>query len=762
MKLSLSWILDHIEGKKPVLDDKFASLVTEKFNSSVAEIDSCSKVSTNLDDFTVAEAKDGKLFSYELGKEIGIDNTLPSGSFYLLKKDEGTWRRATLADMGSCKDGVLPTLNISKDQAKDGWRQGFEKEDYILEVDNKAINHRPDLWGHRGFARELATLFNLEFSKLDGFLENVVQEKKELSATVEGFEVINEASPKCRRFSALEVNGVKNSSSDLKIATRLARVDTRPIDLLVDLTNYVMLDIGQPMHAFDADKFPSKKIIVRFAKPKEKLKLLDGSEVELTAQDIVIADKDKAISLAGIMGGESSGIGKNTTHIFLESANFEPTTIRKSAERAKVRTEASSRFEKGLDPNQNVYATERYLKLLKDLNVPFKSSAKLISLGLEEQDKNLVVEHEFLESRVGTKLEKDFVVNSLTKMGLSVEATGNKYKITVPSFRQDITILEDLVDEVARLYGFDNIPHILPARSSSSTDHKNLTKLRELKKQLAFSSNMMEVCNYPILDEQFLQELGWQPTEAIEIANPVSENWKRLTTSLVPLLLKNVFQNLKKQESFRFFEVARTWSLVKGAPKERNVLAGLFYSEKKLDFYDCKLELQKLFNLLGINVNWEKASALDVWFDVAKSAELFVDNKKIGVAGFLSDKFLKKSFGGHGFAFELDLDALLNLQITPSKFKAIPKYQATWLDISMMVPKSVDVSKLESAIKKSNPMIYKTELIDIFEKSEWKDKRSIAIRFHFVDEDKTLTKEEIDTVLKKAIKSLESLGAEIR
>lgn len=762
MKLSISWILDHITGKRPILDDKFAQLVVDKFNSSVAEVDACQKVSVNLDQFTIAQVVDGNFVSAELDQQFGSGQRLAESGFYLLKKNDGDWERASLVDIGSYKDGLVPAIDISKELATGSWKKDFEAEDYILEIDNKSINHRPDLWGHRGFARELAALFDLQLADLEGFLEKSSFEKADTRADVDGFEVVNEASPKCRRFSAMDIPEITNKASDLKIATRLARVDNRPIDMLVDITNYVMWDIGQPMHAFDADKFPSKKIVIRFAKPNEKLKLLDGAELELTEDDLVIADKDRAISLAGIMGGESSGVSPETKALFLESANFDAVTIRRSAEKAKIRTEASSRFEKGLDPNQNVYAIERYTKLLKDLYVPFKAAEKIISLGAEARENQIDVGHKFIEAQLGVPLQQDFVIDTLGSIGFQAKAVGENYSVIVPTFRQGVSIPEDLVEEVGRLYGFEKIPHILPERASSSTEHVNLNRLRDIKKYLAFASDMMEVCNYPLFDEQFLQEINWQPKDAVELSNPVSENWQKLATSLVPLLLKNVFQNLKKADNLRFFEVAKAWRLVDGKPDEHNMLAGLFYSEKSIDFYSCKSELERLFEMLDIQVDWKKSPSVESWYALGQTADLFVENKKIGLAGNLDNQFLKKSFGGSGFAFELDLGAVLNSKIVESKFKAVPKYQSTWLDISMMIPKTVAVSKIESAVQKSDNRIYKIELIDIFEKPEWGDKKSVAVRFHFVDNNKTLTKEEIDAVLQEANKSVQALGAEVR
>src|SRR3990167_8575531 len=452
MKLSLSWILDHISGSKPKFDNVQVGKLVDKFNKSVAEIEGFKKISLLLDQFTLIKIKDGKSFSPELKQEIGglAERQVAESFCYLLHKDasKNNWDWAKLTDLGSSKDGLVSAIYMPENLISGDWKKSFETEDYILEIDNKSVNHRPDLWGHRGFAREIAAILNLPLKSIDNFVAHKNLEVADNTITHQGLTVINEASKDgfCKRFAVLDIQKVENASSDLKILTRLARVDNRPIDMLVDLTNYVMWDLCQPMHAFDAAQFASRKIIVRFAKFGEKLTLLDGAKLELTKEDIVIADEDKALSLAGVMGGKFSGVTPETKSIFLEAANFDAATIRKAALRAKVRTEASSRFEKNLDPNQNILAIERYIKLLNDLNIKFVAADKIISLGKSAEEGQIKIAHNFIEHRLGVTLEKSFVIKTLESLGFAVQEDSGNYIIVVPTYRgRGITIAEDIV-----------------------------------------------------------------------------------------------------------------------------------------------------------------------------------------------------------------------------------------------------------------------------------------------------------------------------
>jgi len=791
MKLSLTWIFDHIDADwKSIPVEEIIS----KINSTTAEIEAFKKLNINLDQFEIAKVicvKDKiTLNIINLNKEIILNNRLDAkeNDIYLVKSfdslhslrmtgrsDEFTW--ASLHDLGSEKDGLLPDLLIHDTK---NWKAQLENTDYILELDNKSITNRPDLWGHRGFAREIAAIFNLPLKPLTNFLEtrDITEISSHKDNNISPFSIEIENENACKRFATYYIPKIEIKPSTLLIACRLAKIDARPINLVVDTTNYVMFDLSQPMHAFDANKLirstrPSDSLSMigvfgpRFAKKGEKITLLDNETVELTVQDLVIADIEKPVALAGIMGGTNSEVDNNTTSLLIESANFDASTIRKTSAHVKKRTDASARFEKSLDPYQNIFAIERFIKLLSEhLNI---ENNKIISLGNKYEPKTIEIKHSFIEKRLGTKLEPDFVIKTLEKLEFLVEKNINKeitYTITVPTFRatKDITIPEDIVEEIGRFYGYGNIEFILPAKQIKPFDLKQTRRLRKIKQNLAFGAHMHEVQNYPFFDENFIKELSWQPENSTKVATPVSENWQRLVNSLIPHLLKNIQQNLLAPQKLRFFEINNIWQTDStNKTIEEKSLAGIFFDKKNpVDFYECKAYLNNLFSALGFDIEWKKLEQNSHWYSQYQTAELFYENKRMGQAGMISKQVLAKITDGDAFIFEIDANFLLKEKTPALRFKTISKYPAVWLDVSLLVPLNITVNQVTHTIEHADPKIYKVELVDHFENPNWTDKKSLTMRYHLLDEHKTLSKEEIDTVTNNVIEQIKNIGAQVR
>lgn len=771
MKLSISWIFDHINADWRKID---IQKLVDKFNRTTAEIEGFEKVTTDISNFSLVEVKQLDpviAYNYELKKDIELPkrNDLKVGLGYLVKKVNGQYDWVSLVDLGSAKEGLLNAIYISDTDKPGNWKKHFESEDYILELDNKSITHRPDMWGHRGFAREVAAILDLDLKPIENFIQSIPTHNFDYSAqATKSFPFKLEIKDKeaCKRFAAFYVNKIENRASALWMATRLARVDSKPIDMVVDVTNYVMLDLSQPMHAFDFKKIKNKKIVPRFAKAGEKITLLDGETITLTKNDLVITDEDSPIALAGIMGGSETAVDSKTDSLLIESANFDASTIRRASVRFKKRTEASARFEKTLDPNQNITAIERFVRLLIDDKINFEYSNEIISLGSVPKEKTINVEHDFIEKRLGLKIQSKDIIKILNKLGFGVTQKDNIYTITVPTYRgtKDVDIPEDIVEEVGRFIGYDNIPFNLPSKQMSPSDFSWIDKILAVKEHLAFANAMHEVRNYPFYDESFLRELNFEPDAAIDVVSPISENWRRLVTSLVPHLLKNVQQNLPADQ-LRFFEWARIWHKVSpNDASEVKSLAGVFFDKNKQpDFYEIKSYLTALFKQLHIDVDWVKADdKLAPWYSSYQTAYLMNGNKKIGIAGVASTSFLSKIAEGYAFIFELDGEFILEYKETINKFKPLPKYPPVLLDISMFVPLKVTVNEAEEVIKKSDNRIKEVELLDVFTKEEWQDKKSLAFRYCLIDEAKTLTKNEIDEAINKVQKAVEKVGATVR
>ena len=511
------------------------------------------------------------------------------------------------------------------------------------------------------------------------------------------------------------------------------------------------------------------KLLARCAYEGEKLKLLDCETITLAPTDYVITDGNHPIALAGIIGGIATSISNDTLSIFLESGNFDATIIRHTSNRIKKRTESSARFEKSLDPNQNTQAILRYVKLLTDYKINYQASDAIVSVGPLIQESIITVYHELFVNKIGIHVDSGTIEEILTKLGFGFQAEYNDsktiYKITVPTYRatKDIKLPEDIVEEVARFIGYTNVKEQAPAGAMLPFDTSAVKRVREIKHHMAFGLNMHEAQTYAFYDEEFLKLLSFNPTDALHIANPLSEHWQRLVTSLIPNLLKCVYINQVKQESLRFFEFNRVW-FVGLEPVESKELAAIFYEHKKpVDFYECKAFVDSLFTRIGIKITWRKPTKdVDPWYNKYQTAELVYQDQIMGMAGKISQPFINSILPGDAFIVELNGDFLVTVKSKVHEFKPLPKYQEVHLDISMLVPQQITVTQLQETVSQADKRIKNVELVDFFEKKEWAGKKSVTLRFVIYDEHKTLTKEEIDSVWNKVVEKVESQGAAIR
>lgn len=794
MKLSMRWIFDHIDLGSLKLEDINIKELVDLFSLNSAEIESLDYVNTSLDRLTLAQVKSidnmqAILYSPELKKEIilPLEKDILLNSVYLVKQDYKNFYRATLKDLGSSNTTLLPNVYVSDEDLSGNWKKNFEATDYIIEVSNTTITNRPDMWSHRGFAREFTVLLNKQllpenkilshrniknYSNLQVLKSNVESDNPFIIEIDSG-----NCAYACRRFAGLYFKEIENIPSLLNMATRLLRVNAKPINMIVDLTNYVMFDLSQPMHAFDAKKIESKRILARCAWDDEKIELLDNSEVILNSKDYVITDGEEPIALAGIMGGSSTAVSVKTDSIFLESANFDPVTIRQTSTRIKKRTEASSRFEKNLDPNQNTQAILRFLKLLDDNHVKYKASESIISLGNEYGEKVIKVDYKFILNKLGIEVSveriEDILVNLDFGIKLEKDIKDNSifFIITVPTFRsKDIAIKEDIVEEIARFIGYENFAPKLPLRATLPFDISNIMSIRTIKKHMAFGIKMNEAQSYSFFDEEFLKELNYEPKDYLEIQNPQSQNYKRLITSLVPNLFKCISTNIDKLSNLRFFELNRVWFIDNEHNNKQAVefleLSGIFYDHKsQIDFYEHKALINSLFDLLNISIEWKKPDAestLEPWYDINKTALLVYKDRIIGQAGDVDQIFLNKFVPGYAFIFELDANFLTNIKNQIYKFKPLIKYPEVHFDVSLLINQEVNVDSILKVIKNSNNKIHEVALIDMFHKEEWGKEKSLTFRLTIYDENKTLVKEEIDEVTFSVLSNLRALGAQIR
>lgn len=776
MKFSIRWIFEHIIGDWQAIG---ITKLVDTFNKVTAEIERYEKRVVDLDSYTVAQVIAYndlfvELFSPEHNKiyQLNLRESVEIGSWYLLTKISSGMRWANYADLGGNRGGLLPAAHISEEQRAGSWKKSVWSFDYIIDVDNKSITHRPDLWGHRGIAREVAAYYGLSLKSLDEFLVKLPIKREQEVMASEGVTSLclqmNQHVP-CQSIAATQIFEVDPRPSDIALFFRLAPVDSGLVNVAVDITNYVMLDLGSPMHVFDANAIKDNQLEVRMAKNGERLTLLDGETITLTDHDLVIADSSRPLSLAGIMGGAHSGVTAQTKNIVAEAGCFDAATIRRTAAHHKKRTDASARFEKSLDASLPVQAIARYLALAQEFQVAIKPATEILLRGHEGRALEIELVHDTIEKKLGVSIAPERVRAILTHLEFAVAPMQSevelKYTITVPSFRasKDIRIKEDIIEEIARFYGYGLIVQCLPIQEHKPWDMNPLMRLRQIKNFLAYGLCLQEVYNYALYDENFLRILDFNPN-ALEVLSPVSEHWRRLVTSLFPHLLKDVQQNAQHSDQLRFFEWGRTWIVEQDVVHEKRTLAGIMLHQKEvIDFYSAKQEIERLCSLLGLSVLWQRFDMLDdSWFAPYESAYLMVDGLCIGRAGKMKLSQLHKVASGDAFIFEFDADFLYSHKPSIHTYEAASKFPEIIRDISMFVPVILTVNFLEELIKHIDARIYQVSLIDFFVLQDNAEQRAVTIRFIVRDTTKTLTKDEVDVITNRIIEKLQSVGAMIR
>ncbi|MGA9531028.1 MAG: phenylalanine--tRNA ligase subunit beta [Candidatus Babeliales bacterium] len=786
MKLSLRWIFDHLDVN---LEQFSITTIIDILNKSTAEIEHVECIQINPEDWLcvcIQEKKDNVLHVYHAAKDNYY--TLPwrddavVGNWYLATKPVAspTTSWATAAAIGGSKDFLLPALYAENDTyTMEGWKNDFEQKDYIIHIDNKTITHRPDLWSHRGFARELSILLNCSLNPLNDYLALVDikthAKQDSLSYFSQSFTFTLPEQKGCSRIAFLPHHVKAGHASVLWMMQRLVKIDSRSINALIDCTNYVMYDIGQPLHAFDADKLTTPSLYPNYAHDGDILPLLDGTSVTLTAQDLVITDGTQPASLAGIMGGSKSEIDTTTKKVIIESAAFDAQTIRVSSMHHKKRTEASSRFEKSLDPMYNIIALQRFLYLARQVKLVEQEDTCIISLGPSlPTPAPIIIHHEYIEQKLGISLTSSFIITLLEQLECSViEEPAHTYKVTVPGFRatKDLLAKEDLVEEIGRFYGYNIIPPQLP---QITHNHPSLQEKRSftstVKTVLAFGCSMNEVEHYPFYDEEFLRILEWHDTDqALSLESQLSENNKYLVTSLVPHLIKSVALNSNDADELRFFEWNTLWKKNKNASphyQENKELSGIIFTKKGSLFYEGKALLAHLFDALHVQPNWEQITDPTYpWFAPYQSAHLSINNSTIGTAGTVNPLFLQRVVKtGTAFIFTLNTDRLCHeLPRQAKRYKKLDDGLYMMRDISFFIDPKHTVSFLEGHIKKQDQRIIAvTVLDDTYTHDTSLPQRSLTLRLTFFDKTRTITKIELAHFITSITDSLKPLGAEIR
>ncbi len=639
----------------------------------------------------------------------------------------------------------------------------LEMEDEVVEFE--ITSNRPDCFSVLGLAREAAATYRVPFK----YPEIKVEEKGE-GKTEDLVQVEIKNSELCPRYIARAVKNVKIGPSPLWLRHRLTAAGIRPINNIVDITNYVMLEMGQPMHAFDIDCIEKGKIVVRNAEDGEKITTLDGVERVLDSSMLVIADENKAVAVAGVMGGENSKITENARAIIFESANFNGPNVRITAKKLGLRTDASSKYEKGLDPNAAFDAVNRAVQLVEMLGCGEVCKGMVDSYPNKRESWSVEYSSEGINNLLGTKLSDEEMIELFDL--IEVKADGKK--AIIPTFRPDLLTEADLSEEIARFYGYDNIETTLAA-GTPTVGKKSYSQIVEDKiMDTMISLGLSEAKCFSFESPKVFDKLNIPSDSkyrnAITISNPLGEDFSVMRTITLNGMLNSISTNYnRRNESAYLFEMGKVYIPknlpLTELPKEENVLTIGMYGD--IDFYGIKGVTEELFEVLGMKDVVEYSPKKDIPFmHPGRLAEISVKGDSLGYVGELHPTIAERyNIDTKAYIAVISIDKLCGYANFERKYKALPKFPAMTRDIAVIVKDEVIVKDIEDIIKEKGGKLLETiQLFDVFKGKQIPEGyKSVAYNISFRASDRTLTDEEVNAPMKKILKELEEkLEAKLR
>ena len=672
-------------------------------------------------------------------------------------------------------EGEAVILDLSDFDAPAGTplADALDLNDIILEIDNKSMTNRPDLWGHYGIARELAALYHLPMKTFPHFDRNV--------ENTAGFHVTVEDTERCPRYLSAQIEGLSVKPAPYQMQSRIWRVGMRPINALVDITNYVMLATGQPTHAFDSDHIAGH-VIVRRAGEGEKLLLLNGKELTLTSDDLTIADDAGVVGLAGVMGGAKDSILPETSKVILEVANFQAAGIRRTALRYDNRTEASARYEKAIDPERCDQALDLSMQLFSDLYPEMKVTGLVDEYPRHLKQAEIDVPLSWLERRLGKRLSPDEIKHKMELLGYGITFNGDNMHVVVPTWRStgDVSIQADIMEEVARMYGYENFE----AEPITTTFDGAINQLdkdleRRIKEYLAIRCGMQEIFTYPWMEESYVNAV-LQSTEGIlSLSTPPSPAERFVRSSLLPNLCKAVVKNERYFNEFSIFETAQVfrdenytspYDPREKLPSQRKNVAGAFATTDK-DITALFRKAKGVVEMMARYVHMEtltfRQTEKPVWADNVVWLNIYRGEEKVGDLALLAKK-VSMACGIKNMnvmLFQLDQDSLVPLKSRTNTFTHLAEYPMTDYDISLLVDGSVqwkDVAQTVRGIK--SELLHGAAFVDEYRgKQVPAGKKSLTLRLAIGSKDKTLTSAEIEEVASGVLNKIaKRFGAELR
>lgn len=643
-------------------------------------------------------------------------------------------------------------------------REALMLSDWV--IDFEITSNRPDCLSVQGLAREAAVTIGKPY------VEPVVEvtpgegsAEKEASIRVEDTDL-------CPRYCGLVVKDVQIAPSPLWLRRRLAACGVRSINNIVDISNYVMLQMGQPLHAFDLDKLTDKTIIVRRAKPGETLRTLDDQLRPLKPETLVIADSARAVALAGVMGGANSEIDGNTRNILFESAVFDRVSVRRTAKALGMRTEASVRFERGVSPQVTPLALKRTAQLIQQLGAGTVVNGMLDVCGIDLTPQTVTVKWPKINELLGISLNPEEMGEILASLGFGTAVLGDTLAVTVPHYRLDIEGLADVAEEVARIYGYNRIPMTLMPHTPSKVVKTEGQYLMDRVRETMVGMGAYEASTYSFQSEDVYAKMRLPIPNLMRIANPLGEDQNVMRTSLLPGMLVSLAHNQSHRvpecmlfETGRVFLTAQKPEELSGLPDEPARLALVWYSAAA-DFFALKGMAETLLNELGLSEAASFVKGDHPSFHPGRCALLSIGSDNLGVMGELHPECAARNgLSGRVYAWEIDLDAVFSLAQTARTYRQLPKYPAVERDLAIVLKRDIPAAGVQEIIRREGgKWLESVSLFDVYEGAQVPDGyRSLAYSLAYRAADRTLTDEEINPLLSKTVAALEGeLDAKLR
>ncbi|MCF6465211.1 phenylalanine--tRNA ligase subunit beta [Clostridium sp. Cult2] len=627
--------------------------------------------------------------------------------------------------------------------------------------------NRPDCLSIIGMARETAATFNKKL-KLPKIM--VKDEVHDIKDYVESIEVDKDL---CNRYYARVIKDIEIKESPLWLQINLMEAGIRPINNIVDITNFVMLEFGQPLHAFDLDKLKNKKILVRRAKDEEKIKTIDDQVRTLTNNNLVITDGVDPIGIAGVMGGMDSEVTEETTTVLLEAANFDDKSVRLTSKEHNLRTEASARFEKGLDPNLCKTAAERVCQLVEEIGAGKVVKGYMDVYENIREEKIIQLRPEKVNNLLGTDLNIDQMVDYLERLDLKTNLNENNIDVNIPTYRLDLNIEADLIEEIGRLYGFHNIP-TQPLVGVFTRGEKPYSRIVSDKASIILQGlGINEVITYSFISPKVYDKIKVEPDsklrDYIKLINPLGEDYSVMRTTLIPnmldLLSRNYNHGVKVCYLYEIGNIFIPKELpLKDLPKEEKTLSIGMYGD--IDFYDLKEVVVTLLERLGIKDLEYTKEENNPTFHPNRTANILLDGENIGTLGEIHMDVLENyDIDTRVYVAQLNFDTIVREANLDRKYRPLPKYPAILRDIAVVVDSNILVGDLEKIIVENGEgLIEKVELFDVYEgKQILEGKKSVAFSITYRSYHRTLKDEEVNTIHQRIIENLENeLDAKLR